>query len=513
MLSDIYRLYHTVKFLKKEQIFYRLYYLLRGHYRRGFSLSPPLVKRVNSLYLLDLLPTIPAKKSYDQAGSFTFLNRTKNFEKIDWNFSEYGKLWTYNLTYFDFLLQEEMPKEEGIALMEDFINALATVRDGMEPFPISLRGINWIKFLSYHEIRHPKIEESLYAQYNQLMDHLEYHLLGNHLLENGFSLMFGAYYFRDKELYTCAEKILLRELNEQILSDGGHFERSPMYHQIMLFRLLDLINLLQHNPWKGSKHLPFFEDKAQQMLGWLWAMGFDNGDIPLFYDSAEGIAPRTKELLAYAMRLDLTPRWQTLGESGYRKIAEERYECVVSVGSIVADYIPGHAHADLFTFELRVDHQPFIVDTGLSTYEVGPRRDLERSTSAHNTVEVEGRNQSEVWGGFRVAKRASVVNVAEKEHWIEATHDGYAPVLHTRTWSFQPQRITIVDRLSQKGVKGVARLHFHPRIIREDILKVLSSTHEIHIEEYFYAPEFNILQPALRVSIPFEEHLEVELSF
>lgn len=32
------------------------------------------------------------------------------------------------------------------------------------------------------------------------------------------------------------------------------------------------------------------------------------------------------------------------------------------------DYIPGHAHADTFNYELRIDGVPFIVDTGISTY-------------------------------------------------------------------------------------------------------------------------------------------------
>ena len=67
------------------------------------------------------------------------------------------------------------------------------------------------------------------------MDNIEYHILGNHLLENGFSLFFGAYYFQDEKFYVKAKKILTDELDEQILEDGAHFELSSMYHQIMLF--------------------------------------------------------------------------------------------------------------------------------------------------------------------------------------------------------------------------------------------------------------------------------------
>ena len=89
------------------------------------------------------------------------------------------------------------------------------------------------------------IRASLYAQYMRLLDNIEYHLMGNHLLENGFSLLFGGVYFGDARFCRKAEEILREELAEQILPDGGHYERSPMYHQIILGRVLDCINLLK----------------------------------------------------------------------------------------------------------------------------------------------------------------------------------------------------------------------------------------------------------------------------
>ena len=61
--------------------------------------------------------------------------------------------------------------------------------------------------------------------------------MGNHLLENGFSLLFGSYYFRDEKLYSKAKEIIKTELREQILDDGAHFELSPMYHSIILHRI------------------------------------------------------------------------------------------------------------------------------------------------------------------------------------------------------------------------------------------------------------------------------------
>jgi uncharacterized heparinase superfamily protein len=98
------------------------------------------------------------------------------------------------------------------------------------------------------------------------MKNLEYHLLGNHLLENGFALLFAAVLFPESPLSRKAEEIIRAELGEQILADGAHFELSPMYHQIILDRLLESINILQSNNL-FSQLLPVLCDKASVMLG------------------------------------------------------------------------------------------------------------------------------------------------------------------------------------------------------------------------------------------------------
>ncbi len=511
MLGNYIRLYNTVKFLKFRQIYFRLYYLGRTKIRK-ITGSTILFSKKSKSVNLELQRSIHISESYFEEGEFKFLNLSTKFgdiDCIDWNYDKHGKLWTYNLTYFDFLsMDSDIDKKE---LIESFIKSIKDIKDGLEPFPISLRGINWIKYLSYQNIKNQRIDDSLYAQYYILLDNLEYHLLGNHLLENGFSLLLGAYYFQDEILYLKAKEILLEQLDEQILEDGGHFELSPMYHQIMLFRLLDSINLVQNNFWKDRELLDFLRLKAELMLGWLQNISYKNGDIPLFNDSAKGIAPTTVQLMNYSKELNLDISSINLLDSGYRKVTKSNYECIVDIGQIGAEYIPGHAHSDTFNFELRIKDKDFIVDTGLSTYETCERRDIERSTLSHNTVEVNGQNQSEVWGGFRVANRAKIIDIKEENSSIEATHDGYMPILHTRRWTFEENRVVIVDRLSGKS-KGVARLHFHPNVTREDILAHLSiDSDSFEFGEYLYSPEFNTKTTAIVVSINFLDFLEVTI--
>ena len=467
-------------------------------------------------------------KSYLGNNSFCFLNLKKKFEdKIDWNYSKFGKLWAFNLNYFDFLNQEDVNKDEGLRLVQDYIDNEELIVDGKSSYAISLRGINWIKFLSKNNIQDQTINQVLFNDFQLLVRNLEYHLLGNHLLENGFSLLFGAYFFKDDKLYIEAKKILLKELNEQVLQDGGHFELSPMYHQIMLLRVLDCIQLLQLNDWKEDDLLTFLVEKAKRMLSWLKEVTFDNGNIPMVNDSAFDIAPTSKELFLYAYFLNLEFKKGKLLDSGYRMIRKDAYELFVDVGEIGASYQPAHVHSDTFNFVLNVHGVPIIVDRGVSTYEKNSIRQEERGTSSHNTVSYGNINQTQVWGGFRVAKRANIVEMEEVDDYLQATHNGYHQygVYHTRKFVTQLDKILISDELV-KGEKktSIAYFHFHPGVVnillKEHILSLVNQNinlifngNIIKIEQstYDFAVGFNKLLKANKVLVYFQTKLETQI--
>ncbi len=524
--DQITRLAHTVRFLKFKQLRYRLYYFIRDRVRKINRFQYPTYMNCDGKPLYFNFKEGGTASASMEGRNFTFLNKTYTFESsIDWNFNGYGKLWNYNLTYFDFLLQKNMSKEEGLRLINDFIDYGEEIRGRVMPFPIALRGINWIKFLSYYEVKDKKINDALYAQYKILMENLEYHIMGNHLLENGFSLLFGAYFFRDEKFYSKAKEILEAELDEQILSDGAHFELTPMYHLIMLQRVLDSINLISNNLWKTDTLLDMLREKASKMTGWIVAMQFRNGQLPRVNDTAEGIALAPERLLSYAKSMGISVAEVTLGESGYRKRTNDRYECLLDVGNIGPDYIPGHAHSDTFSFELYVDGKPVIVDTGISTYENNAKRHYERSTAAHNTVEINGEDQSRVWGAFRVAQRAKIVSLTEDGNVLSATHDGYSDqgILHTRRWVFDSDSIKIVDSITGGELSSaVSYLHFYPGTdVRIDGDSVVTPSLRIRYQgaevlelgEYEYAEAFNQCRkaPVISANIGRESTMEVEI--
>ncbi|MDB5240041.1 MAG: heparinase [Spirosoma sp.] len=472
--------------------------------------------------------------------TFTFLNQPVIMPEVNWNYADHGKLWTYNLNYFDFLNQHsadasELMPERGLGLISDFIRQTNRLCDGLEPYPTSLRIINWIQFLSRNQLQNDTINRHLYAQADLLRKRLEYHIAGNHLLENGFALLTAALYFRQAAWFGQAVKLVRAELTTQLLADGGHDERSPMYHQILLDRLFDVLLAVTYDTWcPDSTLIQFLNDKAARMLGWLNAITFQNGDVPMLNDAAWNIAPTTGQLREKSLSLEIRPSGSSLqltnSDTGYRKFTSPRYELVADVGAVGPDHQPGHAHADTFSFVLYVDNQPLIVDSGTSTYEPGMRRVWERSTAAHNTVAVKNSNSSEVWAGFRVGQRARVTLLADQPTTLTARHDGYLSlgigIIHERTWVVAPEHVQITDRLigskTNQLETGVARLHFHPDVpvslahmgIESDRVHVAFASEpapELRLTTYQMATGFNQLQSALCVEIMFTNYLETRL--
>ena len=548
-MKQIGLVWRTIRHLTPRQLVHQVLTRLRGFSGFGRSWPGQAKLRLPDHTITGYFLTVPdADKPISRIGkTFTFLNQSVCMTAIDWNHRDHSKLWTYNLNYFDFLnqwsdgsagLAEETGRTVGpLLLIRDFIAQTNSLNDGLEPYPTSLRIMNWVQFLSRNQIQDDAINRHLFAQADWLNRRFEYHLAGNHLLENGFALLTAALYFRHCTWFRRATKLVRVELLAQILADGGHNERSPMYHQILLDRLLDVFLAVKHDTWQNDPTLiDFLEEKATRMLGWLDAITFRNGDVPMMNDAAFGIAPTTAQLRAKAAKVGLTNAWSNpwsvkTPTTGYRKFTFPRYELVADVGAIGPDHQPGHAHADTFSFVLIVDNQPLIVDSGTSTYETGPRRAWERSTAAHNTVDVMNINSSEVWAGFRVGRRARTTVLVDTPTTLTARHDGYRKlsVAHKRTWLVEPMRIQLTDRLTgtRAGTAvdqfGIARLHFHPDVavslsetgVRAGSARITFrpiSAPELKLTTYEMADGFNRLRTATCIEIAFTNYLETDIT-
>jgi Heparinase II/III-like protein/Heparinase II/III N-terminus len=335
-------------------------------------------------------------------------------------------------------------------------------------------------------------------------------------------MLYGSLYFQSRVFLKCAENILLRELRKQILDDGAHYELSPMYHRIILHRVLDCVNFLQSNKTENFALQKLLTEKASVMLSWMNNMAFRNGAMPDFNDSILQGAPTPEQLENYAKQLGINAGHSQLGESGYRKFSFQKYELILDAGDITPSYNPGHTHADMLSFCMNINNKPVIVDCGTSTYKSNARRNYERSTAAHNTVSVNGLNQSDVWASFRVGKRAKIMTTASTKNSFSATLNGFtlAVIAHKRQWDFFEDKIVITDFVPEQ-YPCKAFLHFHPEIsikqngdlISGDNFSITFSNHkEISLEAYDFAEGFNKTVRANMIVILFSGRLDTEIA-
>lgn len=464
-----------------------------------------------------------------QAGCFHFLNQT--VEQPSWHDPNLSQLWRYQLHYFDYVQSlliwsvvdpSHKAPQTFLKLAHSWIEENSYYAgDGWHPYTISLRSVNWLHAFGHF---HPQFIDdaqadvllsSLYGQGQMLYTDLEQDVRGNHLLENLRALVCLGIAFKGAEPARWLARgldLLQRETHEQILADGGHFERTPGYHLIVLKDYLEIALWLRRN----AVEVPFWLDAAlERMLSYLMKSLFADGNVALFKDTARDLIPDPHDLLAVGSRYFADPRYKSrcevglyprllwgvdewelfagwavdqtvissmhLSESGYCLLRNDAQQemLILDVGKPCPDYLPAHAHADLLSYELMVNGRFFIVDSGVYEYAAGSWRDYFRSTRAHNTVEVAEMNQSEVWSSFRVARRAT-----PKVHWwevredgiviVQAEHDGYMrltpSVIHRRTLVYKPDAFWfVVDEVLGEGETAVSsHIHLHPNVILQD---------------------------------------------
>lgn len=445
----------------------------------------------------------------------------------DWNGPDRAKLWLYNLHYFDDLRAEGATERSqwhrdliGRWLIE---NPVGT-GNGWEPYPTSLRIVNWIAWVLAGNDPDGGVVESLAVQARLLNARLEFHLLGNHLLANAKALVFAGCFFSGEEAETWLRTgldLLNAEWREQILDDGGHFELSPMYHAVILEDVLDLIQLARLFPaqLEAEEKSGAWRMLAGRMLSWLADMTHPDGEIAFFNDAAFGIARTRGELAEYATVLGVSSTGGTGGlrhlvASGYIRLQSGPFLAIFDAAEIGPSYLPGHGHADVLSLEVSLDGQRLVTNGGTSSYSNDTVRDEERSTAAHATVEIDSYNSSEVWASFRVGRRAHPFDVTTSavggEISAAASHDGYrwlpGKPVHHRNVTVSSTSLSVHDRITGSGNHSViGRLPLHPSVIsairERDGWRLELADHRVvcvlvegcsdcFIEEGFYAPTF-----------------------
>lgn len=388
----------------------------------------------------------------------------------EWEPADVTQLWRYHLNYFDWawpLVDEPDGRALFGGLWCEWRWSTKHGRgDAWSPYVASLRA--WVMCALYQPMVEgaswaPDFVGSIQRHAGYILRNLERDVGGNHLVKNIKALFGLGVFLGDRRLVRKARALLARELPVQVLADGGHFERSPSYHAQVLGDLIDICNLLEA---AGEPPVKGLAEATDRMRTWLSHMLMPDDTVPLLRDCVPVSGERLDAL--EVERLTERPRMHVLADSGYIVVDTGRLHAVLDVGQPCLERLPAHAQADSLNWVLHVDGRPVVVDTGTSSYQDPDIRAWERSTAAHNTVEIDGQNSTEVFGAFRAGRRARVTLLDASDDGetvtVEAEHDGYRFLdgcpIHRRTWVIDSSSVQIADEIAGDGRHAaVARIH------------------------------------------------------
>lgn len=447
---------------------------------------------------------------------------------------------------------ESLPDAVVLELIEAWISANPRRRPGAlrlawRPYNLSIRVVAWLQEIARRrrqalDGRWRPIRNSLIEQLSLLERFLETDIRGNHIIRNIRALLWGGAMLQGataERWRRLGSALLEAELDEQILPDGVHFERSPSYHCQVLGDLLDCRAVL--GPGELRERL---DERLRAMIQVLPLLTHPDGQVALFNDASLTMARFPAELEhGYETILGSPPSPPqgafALPQAGYFGWHDQSELFIIDCGPLGPDYLIGHGHCDMLSFEWSVGGRRIIVDQGVYQYPSGSQRQISRSTVSHNTLAIEGAEQSDIYGAFRCGRRARAELVAFESRddgfRLHGRHDGFrilrgSPV-HERVVERSGQgHYHITDRLTADPGQG-ASIGFllHPdceverlaperlRIRHPPAVVEIRADAPIAVEEAVWYPDLYVEVPTrrLRVSLapPGEQHVELRPEF
>ncbi len=473
------RYFYTLKHLKMSQTFGRIFFNLSGNFIRNSKIIAFETRNIKAGIYFH-----PKKICYLGQNNFVFLNKQKKLLNFEESYaSDEEILWKYNLHYFDFLNQLGANEKDNKRLVLNWIETNKFKSNvSWDPFPTSLRVVNWIKWIINNQIKNKHIDENLLQQGIYLSKRIENHITGNHLISNAKALIFLGFYFSSvigNEILKKGKELLIKELKKQILNDGSHFERSSMYQALIIEDLLDIYSLSQRVPHLIDRET--IKKYIKKMSQFQLNMTHSSGEKSYFNDCSEESSLSYKEISSYAKKLGIELERITEGiifhkNSGFVSCKDSSSNFIVNYGSIAPDELMAHANANSLSFEFSLDNQKVFVNSGCSSYQNLVRRNIERATSAHNTLEIDGKNSSDIWASFRCGKRAKthIIEDLSSSNCLDfkVFHDGYSSLVsnrfHFRKFFYDFSSMKIEDYIQGKFKYAVSRIHLHPDVVFKD---------------------------------------------
>ncbi len=574
-MRQISRTLRTIRHLRPSQLAWRLWYNLE---RRRVKYLPFGGRQSGSTHVPRLrfdFPILPvfhetglnecAQLDLLSQGVFEHLNERHEvgYDQPDWDgiAAGAGRLWAITLQYHPwayalahYAARESAEPRKAIQLLRHYLSRWLT--DFSSAQTNSDRGFAWNSYaiatrLGWWARAHCLLNghgksalpdgflESAWRQAEYLARHIEWDLRGNHLLRDAVGLAVAGRFFYEPEakhwLETAAE-VASEQATEQVLADGGHFERSPMYHLDAMEDILLLSMLIEDEEVVGR-----LRETWERMAEWLRWMRHPDGQIPLFNDAAFNGAcePARMFEIGAEQNLAASPQMPAGGryfaDTGMAVWHGTPWTVFFDVGPVGPDYQPGHAHADTLSFECSFRGERLIVDTGTHSYDNDERRRYDRRTLSHNTVCIDNEDSSEVWHIFRVGRRAKPVGVradfTSSRMDVQGAHTGYdhlpgRPRHVRRILAQNDGNFLVMDRIEGKGRhRAEASLVLSPEwnavpaaggwVLMKDSRQVRVSIHgsqelSLRMEPHKYHPEYGSEAATVRLAWSAESDLPIE---
>lgn len=442
----------------------------------------------------------------------------------------------------------------------------------------AIRLINWsfcIQFVEAwsedFEDRHPGFRRRWIASAREHLNFVAGQLsrfssANNHLIGEAAGLFFGALSMRfpeSDELARRAQQILEEEMDRQTWPDGVNKEQATGY-QLFVFDFFLLAGLLGRQ--NGRPFRAQYWERLERMADYVGALTMETKRLPQIGDDDEGYVVRLTyapdrnrvrsmlasaglvfgrpDLLRQSGGIDEVAFWLTgrtevpagahghsgalptrFPEGGYHMLKTARSRLIFDCGPLGYLSLAAHGHADALSLIVTLKGQELLVDPGTYAYHTKRRwRDYFRGTAAHNTLRIDGRDQSEIGGPFLWTRHANCTLLRSTDREVAGEHDGYRqlpdPVIHRREVALLEgeEGYEVIDSLRAAGTHDV-ELFFHcapgwaVRVHETHVdltlgrlrsrLVLDSSITEVTVYEGseeplsgWYSPRFDVLQPA-----------------
>ncbi len=425
------------------------------------------------------------------------------------------------------LTGDERYASEAVAQLNSWIEQNPPERgiNWQSSLEIGIRAISWLWTIfpllasrSFDEASAQRIGDSLFAQLEHVHRYPSIFTSPNtHLIGEAAALFIAGLVFRDQKRPAVwlhrAAALLAEAAEKQVLDDGVYGELSSCYHCYALDFYLQAMVLAGQNGYHFAEPVPH---KVRGMLQFLMHLTRPDGTLPSLGDDDGGraLALDKRDYRSFQDGLCLGAilyrrgdfkhqaggfceealwmlgegAWETWRQLESQEPAETQayYPCAGYLvqrsgwgpldSHLVFDcgglgmLTGGHAHADALSVTLFSGGRELLVDPGTFVYNCAPEwRSYFRSTRAHNTVTIDGRDQAEQGGTFhwktKICSRAAREFTSPGIEYVEGEHDGYRRmpqgVIHRRRLlCIPPNQWIIVDDFRGSG-EHTFDFHYH----------------------------------------------------